>query len=100
VICTEYMARPVGSTFDTVLPIAKEETSRRRDQLGIRRRQDADVFAVGVVGASVRSKQPPVWFHEVLRPDGNTVPAGRGGFDPAANREAVGIRNHGGLRSK
>jgi len=25
VICTEYMARPVGSTFDTVLPIAKEE---------------------------------------------------------------------------
>jgi len=25
VICTEFMARSVGSTFDTVLPIAKEE---------------------------------------------------------------------------
>jgi hypothetical protein len=25
VICTEYMARPVGSTFDAVLPIGKQE---------------------------------------------------------------------------
>lgn len=25
VICTEFMARPVGSTFDTILPIAKQE---------------------------------------------------------------------------
>jgi hypothetical protein len=25
VICTEYMARSVGSTFDTILPIAKME---------------------------------------------------------------------------
>ena len=28
IICTEYMARSVGSTFDTILPIAKESCGR------------------------------------------------------------------------
>ncbi len=69
VICTEYMARPVGSTFDTVLPIAKEE------QVG--------AINWGFVAGKTQTylpweswehpyvlSQPPVWFHEVLRPDG------------------------------
>src|SRR6266480_2953734 len=69
VICTEYMARPVGSTFDTVLPIAKEE------QVG--------AINWGFVACKTQTylpweswehpyvlSQPPVWFHEVLRPDG------------------------------
>jgi hypothetical protein len=66
---TEYMARPVGSTFDTVLPIAKQ----------------AQVGAIkwGFVAGKTQTylpweswehpyilDQPPVWFHEVLRPDG------------------------------
>ena len=69
VICTEYMARPAGSTFDTILPIARQER-RRRHQLGIRGRQDADVFALGVGKHPYILSQPPVWFHEVLHPDG------------------------------
>jgi Cellulase (glycosyl hydrolase family 5) len=69
VICTEYMARSVGSTFDTVLPIAK------RERVG--------AINWGFVAGKTQTylpweswehpytlSQPPVWFHEVLRPDG------------------------------
>jgi len=69
VICTEYMARSVGSTFDTVLPIAKNE--------------HVGAINWGFVAGKTQTyfpweswqhpyilDQPPVWFHEVLRPDG------------------------------
>jgi hypothetical protein len=69
VICTEYMARSVGSTFDTILPIAKEE--------------HVGAINWGFVAGKTQTylpweswrhpyiqDQPAVWFHEVLRPDG------------------------------
>jgi hypothetical protein len=69
IICTEYMARSVGSTFDTILPIAKQE------QVG--------AINWGFVAGKTQTyypweswqhpyvkREPPVWFHEVLRPDG------------------------------
>ena len=69
VICTEYMARSVGSTFDTVLPIAKQE--------------NVGAINWGFVAGKTQTylpwdswqhpyvlDQPSVWFHEVLRPDG------------------------------
>ena len=69
VICSEYMARSVGSTFDTVLPLAKEER--------------VGAINWGFVAGKTQTylpweswqhpyilQQPPVWFHEVLRPDG------------------------------
>jgi hypothetical protein len=69
IICTEYMARSVGSTFDTILPIAKKY----------------HVGAINwgfVVGKSQTNlpwdswqrpyvlQQPPVWFHDIFYPDG------------------------------
>jgi hypothetical protein len=69
VICTEYMARSVGSTFDAILPIAKHE--------------HVGVINWGFVAGKTQTylpweswqhpyihDQPPVWFHEVLHPDG------------------------------
>ncbi|MGA8867311.1 MAG: 1,4-beta-xylanase [Candidatus Sulfotelmatobacter sp.] len=69
VICTEYMARPLGSTFDTVLPIAKDER--------------VGAINWGFVAGKTQTylpwdswqrpyvlEQPPVWFHEVMRGDG------------------------------
>ena len=69
VICTEFMARSVGSTFDTILPIAKEES--------------VGAINWGFVAGKTQTylpweswqhpyvlEQPPVWFHEVLHPDG------------------------------
>jgi len=69
ILCTEYMARGNGSTFDTVLPIAKRER----------------VAAInwGLVAGKTQtylpwdswqhpyvSQQPTIWFHEVFRQDG------------------------------
>jgi hypothetical protein len=69
VICTEFMARSVGSTFDAILPIAKQER--------------VGAINWGFVAGKTQTyypweswdhpyvrKQPPVWFHEVLHPDG------------------------------
>jgi GH35 family endo-1,4-beta-xylanase len=68
-ICTEYMARGAGSTFDTVLPLAKQYK----------------VAAInwGFVAGKTQTyypwdswrhpyivDEPAVWFHEVLHPDG------------------------------
>jgi len=69
VICTEYMARSVGSTFDTILPIAKQER--------------VGAINWGLVAGKTQTyypweswqhpyilSDPPVWFHEVFRSDG------------------------------
>jgi len=70
VICTEFMARPIGSTFDAILPIAKQE------QVG--------AINWGFVAGRTQTylpweswrhpyilSEPPVWFHEILHPDGS-----------------------------
>ncbi len=69
ILCTEYMARPLGSTFAAILPIAKENK----------------VAAVNwgfVAGKSQTylpwdswqhpyvDRQPPVWFHDIFKADG------------------------------
>jgi hypothetical protein len=69
VICTEYMARSAGSTFDTVLPLAKK--------------YHVGAINWGFVAGKTQTyypwdswqhpyilNQPTVWFHEVLRTDG------------------------------
>ena len=69
VICTEYMARSVGSTFDAILPIAKQE--------------HVGAINWGLVAGKTQTyypweswqhpyilSDPPVWFHEVFRSDG------------------------------
>lgn len=69
VICTEYMARSAGSTFDTILPAARQE------QVGAINWG----FVVGKTQTNLPwdswqrpyvLQQPQIWFHEVLRADG------------------------------
>ena len=69
IFCTEYMARPLGSTFQAILPIAKKD----------------HVAAInwGFVAGKTQTylpwdswqhpypdKLPEVWFHDILRPNG------------------------------
>lgn len=69
VICTEYMARSAGSTFDTVLPVAKK--------------YHVGAINWGFVAGKTQTyypwdswqhpyilDQPTIWFHEVLHTDG------------------------------
>ncbi len=69
ILCTEYMARAVGSTFDTILLLAKKY----------------HVAAInwGLVAGKTQTNlpweswqhpyiedQPPIWFHDIFYPDG------------------------------
>lgn len=69
ILCTEFMARSIGSTFDTILPIAKQE------RIG--------AINWGFVAGKTQTyypweswrhpyilDQPAVWFHDVLHEDG------------------------------
>lgn len=69
VLCTEYMARGAGSTFDGTLPIGKK--------------LNIGMVNWGFVDGKTQTRlpwdswkkpytyeEPPVWFHEVLRADG------------------------------
>jgi hypothetical protein len=70
IICTEYMARSNGSTFDTILPIAKRER--------------VAVINWGLVAGKTQTYlpwdswkrpyvdiQPAVWFHDIFKADGS-----------------------------
>ncbi len=67
-ICTEYMARVTGSTFQNILPIAK--------------RENVGMMNWGFVSGKSQTiypwdswqkpydGEPPVWFHDIFRPSG------------------------------
>jgi hypothetical protein len=68
ILCTEYLARPLGSTIDNILPIAK--------------RHNVGAFNWGTVAGKTQTylpwdswqhpytSVPEVWFHDLLGPDG------------------------------
>lgn len=69
IICTEYMARPRGSTFEAILPVAK--------------RLDVGAINWGFVQGKTQTNlpwdswqhpyvehPPDVWFHDIFYPDG------------------------------
>jgi hypothetical protein len=68
-ICTEYMARSVGSTFDAILPIAKLEHVGAINW-GFVAGKTQTYFPWESWQHPYVKEQPPVWFHEVLRADG------------------------------
>ncbi len=68
ILCTEYMARPVGSRFDPILAYLKDE--------------HVGAYNWGFVAGKSQTiypwdswqkpyaAEPPVWFHDIFRPDG------------------------------
>jgi hypothetical protein len=73
IICTEYMARPAGSTFQEILPYLKQ--------------QNIGAYNWGFVAGKTQTiypwdsweksytAEPPIWFHDIFRADGTP-------FDP------------------
>jgi Cellulase (glycosyl hydrolase family 5) len=70
VLCTEYMARPMGSTFQTILPLA--------------RRRHVGAISWGLVAGKTQTflpwdswqrpyvgREPALWFHDIFRFDGS-----------------------------
>ena len=70
ILCTEFMARPVGSTFDAILPIAKQERVAAINW-GFVAGKTQTYFPWESWDHPYIRSEPPVWFHEVLRSDGS-----------------------------
>jgi|SRR5579884_3453487 len=69
VICTEYMARSVGSTFDTILPIAKAHHVAAINW-GFVAGKSQTFFPWDSWEKPYVLQPPPVWFHDIFYPDG------------------------------
>lgn len=78
ILCTEYMARPQGSTFDP--------------QLGLMKDQMVGAYNWGFVDGKTQTiypwdswtkkytDEPPVWFHDILRRDGTAYRAAEAAY--------------------
>lgn len=88
ILCTEFMARPVGSTFDTILPIAKKHHVAAINW-GFVAGKSQTYFPWDSWEKPYVLQPPPVWFHDVLHPDGH----------PYREREAQIIRELSGAAS-
>ncbi|WP_446742450.1 cellulase family glycosylhydrolase [Silvibacterium acidisoli] len=69
IICTEYMARGAGSTFDTILPIA-EKNRVGAINWGFVAGKSQTYLPWDSWRHPYTQEEPPVWFHDVFHPDG------------------------------
>jgi hypothetical protein len=67
-VCTEYMARPMGSTFASILPLLSAE-GVGAISWGLHRGRTQTHLAWGTWDAPCTG-EPDVWFHDILWPDG------------------------------
>lgn len=68
IICTEYMARPMGSTFMAILPILKAEKVGAYNW-GFVSGKSQTIYPWDS-WEKTYSGEPPVWFHDIFRNDG------------------------------
>jgi len=73
ILCTEYMARPVGSTFETILPYLKQENIGAYNW-GLVAGRTQTIYPWDSWEKKYKA-EPPVWFHDIFRKDGKP-------FDP------------------
>lgn len=69
ILCTEYMARSIGSTFDTILPIAKKYRVGAINW-GLVAGKSQTYLPWESTQHPYIHDQPLIWFHDVFHPDG------------------------------
>jgi hypothetical protein len=69
ILCTEYMARPVGSTFDPVLGYFRQEKVGAYNW-GFVSGKTQTIYPWDSWGKAY-TNEPPVWFHDIFRADGS-----------------------------
>ena len=73
VVCTEYMARPRGSTFAVILPLLKEEKVGAYNW-GFVNGKSQTIYPWDS-WEKTYTAEPPVWFHDIFRKDGTPYDA-------------------------
>lgn len=86
-ICTEYMARTTGSTFEDILPVMKQLNIGGMNWGFVQGRTQTHLPWDSWAGAC--AKEPVLWFHEVLRRDGSPYCEKEVKFLKATLRDAV-----------
>jgi len=76
VICTEFLARSVNSKFQTHLPAAKREKVGMVCWGFVAGKTQTNLPWDSWQKPYVNGREPSVWHHEILRPDGSP-------YDPA-----------------
>ncbi|WP_052732469.1 endo-1,4-beta-xylanase [Hymenobacter terrenus] len=71
VMCTEFMARGAASRFETHLPVAKQANVGMYCWGFVAGRTQTYLPWDSWEKPYVNGRQPTVWFHEILRPDGS-----------------------------
>jgi len=69
ILCTEYLARPMGSTFEAILPVAKKYNVGSINW-GLVAGKTNTVFPWDSWQKPSTEEEPKVWFHDILRPNG------------------------------
>jgi hypothetical protein len=69
-LCTEYMARGVGSTFETCLPVLKKHRVGAYNW-GLVAGKSQTHFPWDSWTKLYDPAEPPLWFHDIFRPDGS-----------------------------
>lgn len=88
IICTEYMARGAGSTFDTILPIAKREHIGAINW-GLVKGRSQTYLPWDSWQRPYVNHDPTVWFHDVFYEDGTPYRA----RESEILRQATGASN-------
>jgi hypothetical protein len=70
ILCTEYMARPRGSTFEAILPIAKKYKVAAINWGFVAGKSQTFLPWDSWEKPYVGDRQPPVWFHDIFRANG------------------------------
>src|SRR6266849_6255505 len=73
VVCTEYMARPRGSTFTAILPLLKGEKVGAYNW-GFVNGKSQTIYPWDSWDKTYTG-EPPVWFHDIFRQNGNPYDA-------------------------
>ncbi len=68
-ICTEYMARTQGSTFESIMPMLRRENVGAINW-GFVAGKTNTIFSWETITEPLDMDEPPLWFHDVLRGDG------------------------------
>ena len=69
-ICTEYMARTEGSTFQTILPMLRRENIGAINW-GLVAGKSNTIFPWSTMHDPCPTEEPEVWFHDILRKNGS-----------------------------
>jgi hypothetical protein len=70
ILCTEYMARPRGSTFEAILPVAKADKVAAINW-GFVAGKSQTYLPWDSWQHPYVDRQPPVWFHDIFKENGD-----------------------------